>query len=99
MRVRAQVDRHAREIGCKVGPVIEIEAAQKVLVGFPGAAVLRHDHSGYVFQHLARAEQRAIIDELRSDEAGAGGVAGTNAGFIVRDDVDLVERLRLFRAR
>ena len=79
MCVRAHVDRHAGEIGREIGAVIEIEAAQEILVRLAGAAVLGDDHARDVFQHFARPQQRAIVDELRGDDAGARGIGGADA--------------------
>jgi hypothetical protein len=48
------VDRHAVDRKGDVITVIEREAAQKILVGFARAAVLRNDQTGRDFKGLAR---------------------------------------------
>jgi len=49
-------DRH-REIAA----VIEVEAAQKVLIGFSLAAVLRDDHTRYSLEHLGLSHERTDV--------------------------------------
>lgn len=48
--VRTHVDRHAIDKSGEIGPVIEIEAAQKDLVGLAAARVLRGDEAGDVLE-------------------------------------------------
>jgi hypothetical protein len=48
MRVRRQVERHAVQIGGEIRAVIQIEAAQKILVGLSAARVLGDDDAGTV---------------------------------------------------
>ena len=66
MRVRRQVERHAVENNGEVGAMIQIEAAQKILVGFPAARVLRDDDPGNSFENLAAAQDRAVGQLRRS---------------------------------
>ena len=47
--VGAHVDRHAVDRDGEVGAVVEVEAAQEILVGFALAAVLRDDEAGHRF--------------------------------------------------
>jgi hypothetical protein len=42
----------------QVRPVIEIEAAEEVLVGFAAAAMLRDDHAGHILDDFRRAQER-----------------------------------------
>ena len=51
--VRRHVDRHAVHVGREVGAVVEVEAAQEVLVGLAVAAVLRDDQPGHDLEHFA----------------------------------------------
>ena len=61
MPVRAHVERHAIEEQREIGAVIELKAAQKILVGFALAAVLRDDETGHDFQRLCRPVERLVI--------------------------------------
>ncbi len=89
VRVRRQVHRHVVYRGEEVGAVIEIEAAQEILVRLAVAAVLRDDHSGNVLEHFARPQHRPRLDQLRGDGALARGVRGADRVFVVSDDADL----------
>jgi hypothetical protein len=73
--------------------VVEVEAAQEILVRLARAAMLGDDHSRDVFQHFAGAEQRAVVDELWRDHAGARGVAAANAVVVVAAYLDGIEFL------
>jgi hypothetical protein len=55
--VRAQVHRHVVYIVGKVGAVIEIEAAQEILVGLAGARMLNGDEPRDDLQQLRDAQQ------------------------------------------
>ena len=70
--VRRHVHRHARDRGCEVGPVIEVEAAQVVLVGLALAAVLADDDTRDGFEDFAGAHDRARVELPRGDRALAG---------------------------
>ena len=74
--VRAHVDRHAVDVDGKIGAVVEIEAAQEVLVGFALAAVLGDDEAGRRFQHLADAQRRNGIDLRAGHRQLARGFRG-----------------------
>src|SRR5262245_23489684 len=54
MRMRRQVYRDSRDGGGKIGTVIEIEAAQVILVRFPLTAMLADDHSRNSLENFAR---------------------------------------------
>jgi hypothetical protein len=64
VRVRRHVDRHAVDPGREVGAVVEVEAAQVVLVGLAVAAVLRDDDAGNEFEHLGGPQRRPALDQL-----------------------------------
>ena len=74
MAVRAHVDGHAVDGDGEVGAVVEIEAAQEILVGFALAAVLRDDQARHRLQHLARAIDRPRLQLLARDDALAAGL-------------------------
>ena len=67
VRVRRHVDRRARHGHREVAAVIEVEAAQKVLVRFALAAVLRDDHARHGLEHFALPHQRSHVELLRRD--------------------------------
>jgi len=64
MRVRRQVERHVVEEHGEIGAMIQIEAAQKILVGLAAACVLSDDDTGHCLQNFTRAQNRAIRDFL-----------------------------------
>ena len=71
MRVGAHVDRHVVDIDREIGAVVEIIAAQKILVGFAVAGMLGDDQAGHGFQHFARPRHRPRVELF----AGRGGLA------------------------
>ena len=81
----------------EIGTVIEVEAAQEVLVRLAGAGVLRDDHAGNEFQHLAGAQDRAVVDQLGCDHPCARGVAGAHAVLVVTDNFHPLELVRVIR--
>ena len=54
--VGGHVDGHPLEIRGQIGAVIEVEAAQEILVGLAAATVLGHDDTGDRFHDLAGPE-------------------------------------------
>jgi hypothetical protein len=69
MRVCRHVDRRAGHRHREVAAVIQIEAAQEVLIGFSLATVLRDDHAGHCLEHLALPHEWPHIELLRGDRA------------------------------
>ena len=51
----------------QIGAVVEIVAAQKILVGFALAGVLGHDQAGHGFQHFARPRHRTRVELFAGD--------------------------------
>ena len=70
------VDRHAVDGDGEIGAVVEIEAAQKILVGFALAGMLGHDQARHDFQQLADPRRRPRVEFLAADAdlAGRGGL-------------------------
>ncbi len=56
-------------LGGEVAAVVEVEAAQEVLVGLSVARVLGDDQAGHRLQSLGRAQQRAVGQLLGGDRA------------------------------
>ena len=90
--VGRHVDRHAVDRGGEVGAVIEVDAAQVVLVRFALAAVLGDDQAGDAFQQLARSQKRPVLELLRRNGAFGRGVGGTDQVVAV-GDIDGLQRL------
>ena len=71
MRVRAgrRVDRHAGDRRREVRAVIEVEAAQVVLIRLALATVLAHDEARHRFEDFAGAHDRTLVELRRGDGA------------------------------
>ena len=80
MRVRSHVDRHAGHRGGEIRPMVEVEAAQEVLVGFAVTAVLRDDQAGHSLQQFSRPQQGAILQLGARHVALVGGFSGRRGG-------------------
>ena len=52
-----KIDRDAINKTGEIRAMVEIEATQKILIGFPGATVLRHDHARHDLQDFSRAQK------------------------------------------
>src|SRR5688572_30179499 len=63
--MRGHVHRHAVDAGREIGAVIQVEAAQKVLVRLAAAAVLSDDQPGHYFEQLTGAQHRPQVELLR----------------------------------
>ena len=61
------VGRHAIDIDRHVSAVIEIVAAQEVLVRLALAAVLGDDQAWNGFEHLAWTRRRTLVDRIAAD--------------------------------
>jgi hypothetical protein len=57
----------------EVGAVIEIETAEKILVGFAAASVLRNYHAGNRLENLSRTKYGTILELLRDHGPLTGG--------------------------
>ena len=67
------VDGHAVDADGEIGAVVEIEAAQKILVGFAFAGMLGDDQPRHHLQRLAGAGERLRVHLRAADGHGAGG--------------------------
>jgi hypothetical protein len=54
--VRAQIERHAVDIGREVRAMVEVEATQKILIGLAAAGMLDRDHPGNGLEQLGGLE-------------------------------------------
>jgi len=69
VRMGREVHLHAHHASQEVGPVVEVEAAQEVLVRLPRAAVLGDDHAGHELEHVGWTQRRAGLDLALADAA------------------------------
>ena len=67
VRVRAQVDRHPVEPEGDIGAVVEVEAAQEILVGFSLTGMLRDDQARHRFEDFARPRDGEGVQGLAGD--------------------------------
>ena len=72
--VRGEIDRDAVHEDGEIGAMIEVEAAQEVLVGLPRAAVLRDDDAGDGLEDFGGARQRAAGELLTAHGALGRGI-------------------------
>src|SRR5882672_10753188 len=72
--VARQIERHAVDMDREVGAMVEVEAAQEILIRLARAAVLGDDHAGDDLQHLAGPQQRPVLELLVVDGSLAGRV-------------------------
>ena len=69
----SHVDRHAADVGREIGAVVEVEAAQEILVGLTVAGMLGDDQAGHHLQCLAGAQDGHGGQPLTGDHAFAAG--------------------------
>ena len=74
MRVRRQVQRHSIQVVCEVSAVVEVEAAQEILVRLSAAGVLGDDHSRHGFHDFPVAQNRAVGQLRRASRPLRGGI-------------------------
>ena len=90
--VAHRVDRRAVDEEGDVGPVVQVEAAQEVLLRLAAAGVLHGEEPGDRLEHALRAEARAEA-ELRLPRRRLGGGEVLLRGAVAVDvDVNRVER-------
>ncbi len=70
------IDRHVVDEVGEIGSVVEVEAADQVLIGFAFAGMDRDDEAGDAFEQLARPHYRPQRDFLFRDVALASGGSG-----------------------
>ncbi len=91
--VRRHVHGQAIHAGGEIRAVVEIEAAQEILVRLTVAAVLGDDEARHHFEHFARTQGRAIL-ELRGEHgADACGVRLRERFHALRRDGDFFDEL------
>src|SRR6266436_6700467 len=58
----------------RLNSMVEVEAAQEVLICFAIATVLREDESGNDFEDFGRSQERAVVELLGGHHALAGRI-------------------------
>jgi hypothetical protein len=71
--------------------VIEIETAQKILVGFAIAGMLGDDHSRDELKHLAWSLRWPALEQLGADRALGRGIARPYRIVVVAANLDGIE--------
>ena len=82
VRTRWRVHGHTDDGRGEVGSVIEVEAPQVVLVGFPFPAVLADDQSGHRLEDLADAHHGPYFELTSRDRTLAGGRCNPHQAFL-----------------
>ncbi len=103
MRVRRQIDRHVVHEGGHVGAVIEIVAAQVILIGLAAVGMIDHRQAGRGFENFAgprdrpgveiRAGKHHLARQLRHHRRAAGNIG--RAGLVRRRAARTSSRLAL----
>ena len=78
------VDRHAVDPDGKIGAMVEIEAAQKILVGFALSGMLGDDQARHDLKRLAGPQEGHGINLGAADADGAGGGRLQRSGSVWR---------------
>ena len=74
--------------------MIEVEAAQIILVGFALTAVLRDDETGHRLQHLAGPDDGPILELLRTDVPLRCGIRDADLRIATFSDDDFGQSRR-----
>jgi hypothetical protein len=69
MPMGAHVDRHVLQRDIDIGAVIEVEAAQEILVGLALPAVLGGDQTRHQLEHFADPRSRLLLDLFAGDNS------------------------------
>ena len=87
--VAAHVDRHAVDESGEVGAVIEVEAAQEILVGLAGAGMLGGDEARDILRQLADPRDRLGGEVGIADDSLRSGLGGSDLLQLAAVDDDL----------
>ena len=100
VRVRRQIDRHVVDEDRQIRAVIEIIAAQVILIGLAAVGVHDHGEAGHSFENLAGPRHRAGVDILPGHRhlTRHGGRHSGAAGNVRRAG-DIRRRRRSWRTR
>ena len=95
--VGAHIHRHAIDAGGEIGAVVEVEAAQIVLVGLAAAGVRGDDHARHRLEKFPLAQDRPLGQFHAADHPGAGRDGGPDGVVALGGDDDAVHGRRRFR--
>ncbi|CAI8847344.1 protein of unknown function [Methylococcus capsulatus] len=96
VRVGRQVHRHPVDPGGEVGAVVQVEAAQEILVGLAGAAVLRGQHAGHDLDQFAHPQQGPVLELVLAHHPLRGRLRQTYQVGLAPYDLDRFEADRFF---
>src|SRR5690349_21099725 len=88
MRMSGHVDGHAGNAYGKICSVVQVEAAQEILIRFTVPAMLSDDQAGNIFQDFTRAERGAGLDSPGGDCALARGIRNTYPDLVAAEHLD-----------
>ena len=77
VRMGRFIDRHVVDEGREIGAVVEVEAADEILVRFAFAGMNGHHQARHRLQHLPDAIGGPQVDLLLGDRSLAGGCRGS----------------------
>ncbi len=89
--MRVHVHRNAIDAGGQIGAVIEVEAAQEILIGFAIARVLSDHESGHGFEQLAGTHHGTRLELRARNRALSRRLDATDQAATLCRDHDLVE--------
>ncbi len=81
MSMRPEIHLNPVDIGGKIRPVIEVEAAQEILIGLAAARVLRGDHTRHGLQQFGGTQQRAHQKVAARYRPFTGGMGDADLGL------------------
>ena len=93
MPVAAEVQRYVVQQSGEVGAVVQIKAAQEVLVGLAAAGVLSGDEARNHFQQLGHPQQRADRQVGAAHRAFTGRCGDADQALRASEDQHLFQRL------
>jgi len=86
------VDRHPHDQCREVAAMVEVEAAQEILVGLAITGMLSDHHARYDFHDLGRAEQWSVGQLPGRDRSLAGRFGDTDQVLAAAADGDFLQR-------
>ena len=89
MRVGGHVERNAVDGAGEIGSVVQVVAAQEILVRLAVTRVLRHHHARNGLQHFAGSQQWQISETIAQNHALRCRVRSADAVVVVRFDFHL----------
>ena len=88
--VAAHINRHAIDTGCEISAVIEVETAQKELVGLAAAAMLGCHKPGYRLENLTSTQQGSLTKFIVRNTALRRGDCSADQVYLSAHDFNAV---------